>query len=77
LRQAARALAAWRRERYDQISYVLCWLVNSQPTFSKQQRSTIPLWRFNRMARRPKQTQMEKDAAFDALWAIAEDPPVC
>lgn len=73
LRQAHVALRAHRENRWDEISYQLCVLVNNQPHFGSGPRPFVPQWRFNPMAKRPQQSEAELDAGFDALWSMAED----
>lgn len=40
---------------------------------SAKPRACRPLWHFDPYAERPPRTQLELDAAFKALWEMAED----
>ena len=67
------ALRAHRREAWDRIAWQLYWIVNTQPNFGSRPRYGRPLWQFNPLSRRPRPSQLEKDAAFAAVWDIVED----
>lgn len=73
MRQAFAALEARRREEFDRLGWQLFWIINTRPNFAKRRRPTIPLWRFNPLAKRPARSAAELDAAFDACWEIAEE----
>lgn len=72
-----RAINAKREDDWSRLGFALCWLVNAMPNFSKTRRPAIPMQRFNPFMRvaKKKNSDLARDAGFDALWNSCPEGP--